>query len=77
MRKVVNEMNGQMCLKLVYKIDKEDNKLNVETVHDFVAFPEIHDLDAYFTSIFNSFFKAQREFMIQLDKERPAANAQQ
>lgn len=76
-RKVVNEMNRLISLKLVYKIDKEDNKLNIETVHDFVAFPEIHDLDAYFTAILNSFFKTQREFMKQLDKERLAANAQQ
>lgn len=76
-RKVVNEVNRQTSLKLVYTIDKEDNKLNLETRHDFVVFPEIIDLESYFTAILNSFFLTKHDFIILLDKERLAANAQQ
>lgn len=76
-RKVVNKMNKQTSLKLVYTIDKEDNKLSLETMHDIVVFPEIIDLEAYFTAILNSFFQTKHNFIILLDKERLAANAQQ
>lgn len=76
-RKVVNEVNRQTSLKLVYTIDTEDNKLNLETRHDFVVFPEIIDLESYFTAILNSFFLTKHDFIILLDKERLAANAQQ
>lgn len=76
-RKVVNKMNKQTSLKLVYTIDKENNKLSIETMHDIVVFPEIIDLEAYFTAILNSFFQTKHNFIILLDKERLAANAQQ
>lgn len=76
-RKVVNEMNKQTSLKLVYTIDKENNKLTLETRYDIVVFPEIIDLEVYLTAILNLFFKTKHDFIILLDKERLAANAQQ
>ncbi len=68
-KQLVNKMNWQHTLHVVYNIDEDDGELEVHAEDFFLLMPEIPHTEQYLSMMLNRFFQIHHSFILEMDKE--------